>query len=226
MAWYEEGLRYSLDVPVGADAGRWDGASWVGVDETGSEGVSSSGAVGVPIFQGVPRTGDLGQESGQASDARREAIRAQVDVRSRINPSYDVEPDVINSVAAAANAEFSSSIYALRRATLVNPGGVVGVETPLGSRLAGDPELAQRVRYARSVYMNPPLRVVSEADGHFMVAALSAALGELDTARNAVTAARAAGDSSVSTDLLGRVLAGEDLPRPVAPVGRRIFHQP
>jgi hypothetical protein len=61
------------------------------------------------------------------------------------------------------------------------------------------------------VFENPPQGVVSEADAHFMVGALSAALGDNQTADAELGAAQAAGDISASTELLRRAVQGDNL---------------
>jgi hypothetical protein len=152
-------------------------------------------------------------EAARAADAQAEARRAEDRTLARVNTRYDVARDFDAAVEGAIGGEFSASIYAMRRAAGVNPGALAGTDSPVARAVAADGELAQKVRYARQVFMSPPERVVSEADARFMVAALSAALGERDMARDAVRRAKDSGDAAASTELLRRALEGEPLER-------------
>lgn len=145
------------------------------------------------------------------SETAKEAIRAEQRLLSRINRGYNVEPDFLASVDGTLENEYSASIYAMRRAAGVNPEAMVGAASRVGRLVNSDPNLAQRVRFARAVYQNPPQRVVSEVDARFMVAALSAALGEVDAAERAIAEAKVAGDAHSSTQLLHRAIRGDDL---------------
>ena len=128
-----------------------------------------------------------------------------------VNAAYDVRSDFTASVDAALDGEFSASIYAMRRAAGVNPGGLAGPGAPLARSIANDSKMAQRVRAALAVFRNPPRRVVSETDASFMVAALSLAVGDEQGARRAADNAMAAGDGAMSTQLLSRAIRGEPL---------------
>ena len=128
-----------------------------------------------------------------------------------VNTAYDVRRDFTASVDAALEGEFSASIYAMRRAAGVNPGALAGPGAPLVRSIANDPEAAQRVRAALTVFRNPPRRIVSETDASFMVAALCLAVGDQQGANSAADDALAAGDGAMSTELLARAIRGEPL---------------
>lgn len=144
-------------------------------------------------------------------EVQREAQRAERALLAKVNPHYDVVPDFATAVGAAAGSEYSEAISAMRRAALVNPEALVGAQTKIARDIASDPDRAQRVRYALGVFQNPPRRVVSEADAHFMVAAFTAALGDDSGAAMAIDQARQAGDRSASTELLSRAITTDDL---------------
>lgn len=140
-----------------------------------------------------------------------EHLRAETRLLSRINRAYDVAPDFGAALDGAASGDFSGAIYAMRRAAGVNPAAMVGADSRVARVMRDDRDLAQRAAYARQVFQNPPQRVVSEVDAAFMVGALSAALGEYQTAEEYLGAAQAAGDGSISTELLRRAVRGDNL---------------
>jgi hypothetical protein len=146
-----------------------------------------------------------------ANSVSAEQRRADARLLSRINPHYDALPDFDSAVQAAAVGDYTASIYAMRRAAGVNPAALMGAGTPVSTAIRVDQTVAQNARYARQVFENPPQGVVSEADAHFMVGALSAALGDNQTADAELGAAQAAGDISASTELLRRAVQGDNL---------------
>lgn len=140
-----------------------------------------------------------------------EARRAESRMLARINRTYDVSPDFGAALDGASQGDFSAAIYAMRRAAGVNPAAMVGADSRVARALRDDRDLAQRAAYVRQVFQNPPQRVVSEADASFMVGAISAAMGEYAAAEQSLLAAQAAGDTSVSTELLRRAVRGDNL---------------
>ncbi len=125
-----------------------------------------------------------------------------------VNAAFDVVPLFMQAVNGANRGDYSAAIYAMRRAALVNPSGLVAPGSRVASILARDEELAEEARRARGVFENPPARVVSEADAAFMVAALCAVLGEPGCARQSISLAQQVGDRHTSTALFRRALDG------------------
>lgn len=163
-------------------------------------------AVGVGVAEAISPA-PLGARAFTVSSPSSGGVRAS----TRINTAYDVSPDFHASIDAAAQGEFSTAIFAMRRAAGVNPGALVGTQSTIAPTLAEDLAAAQRVRFALQTFQNPPQRVVSEADAKFMVAALHGALGDRPSAAAAARSALAAGDASLSTMLLDRAIRGERL---------------
>lgn len=174
--------------------------------------VGTLGAYGDP-YATANYSGGLPSTTVTVPEIETTSVIPPVEVRSlpRVNPSYDVRGDFSAAVEAALNGEFSSSVYAMRKAAGTNPGGLVGRDSLAGRSIANDGAWAQRVRAALLVFRDPPRRVVSETDAQFMVGALSAAMGNSDEARAAVDSAIIAGDAAVSTHLLGQAVRGEPL---------------
>lgn len=127
-----------------------------------------------------------------------------------VNTAFDVMPLFTQAVNGTNRGDYSAAIYAMRRAASVNPLGVFGENSRVMRVVAGDAQWAEEVRRARSVFENPPARVVSEADAAFMVASLCAALGETQCARQSLSTALQVGDQHSSTALSRRALDGDD----------------
>lgn len=127
-----------------------------------------------------------------------------------VNTAFDVVPLFTQAVNGANRGDYSAAIYAMRRAASVNPSALFGPGSRVVSVVAQDEQWAEEVRRARGVFENPPARVVSEADAAFMVAALCAALGESQCARQSITRAQDVGDQHSSTVLFRRALDGDD----------------
>ncbi len=187
----------------GRTSGNWTGSGY---------SVGTLGAYGDP-YATANYKGGLPSTIVTAPEIETTTVIPPVEVRSlpRVNPAYDVRGDFSAAVEAALNGEFSSSVYAMRRAAGTNPGGLVGRDSIAGRTIASDGAWAQRVRAALLVFRDPPRRVVSETDAQFMVGALSAAMGEKEDARIAVDSAIIAGDAAASTHLLGRAVRGEPM---------------
>jgi hypothetical protein len=141
-----------------------------------------------------------------ARDAERERQRLEAAKVGRTNPRYDIAPDFFVSIDSTRSGEYSLAVNAMRRAAMVNAGALVRPDGNVARALRNEPELQQRARYALSVFRSPPLRVVSDADARFMVAALSTALGETDAAREAIRGAVNASDTQSSTTYLQNAL--------------------
>ena len=237
--WWSSGLGWGWSVgtwavPVGCSTSSWsvsaavplcssgtcvdDGAYFI-EDTTYAPATISTTAFTVGAFDDVPgydstleaRFASLSAAQSVNPEVQREAQRAERALLAKVNPHYDVVPDFATAVGAAAGSEYSEAISAMRRAALVNPEALVGAQTKIARDIASDPDRAQRVRYALGVFQNPPRRVVSEADAHFMVAAFTAALGDDSGAAMAIDQARQAGDRSASTELLSRAITTDDL---------------
>lgn len=127
-----------------------------------------------------------------------------------VNTAFDVVPLFTQAVNGANRGDYSAAIYAMRRAASVNPAGLFAPESRVVSVVAMDERWAEEVRRARGIFENPPARVVSEADAAFMVAALCAALGESQCARQSISRAQEVGDQHSSTVLYRRALDGDD----------------
>jgi hypothetical protein len=166
------------------------------------------------VFGGSPGSvliGGVGDIAPESMSINAEQKRADARLLSRINTQYDVLPDFGSTLEATAAGDYSASIYAMRRAAGVNPGALMGTGTPASSAIQADASLAQRVQMARQIFQNPPQKIVSEVDAHFMVGALSSLLGDTQTAQAELSAAQAAGDVSTSTELLLRAVRGDNL---------------
>lgn len=189
------------------------------MEEVAAPATITTTAFTVGAFDDVPgydtpleaRFASLSSAGNVNPEIQREAQRAERALLAKVNPHYDVVPDFATAVGAAANSEYSEAISAMRRAAMVNPEALVGPQTKIARDIASDPDRAQRVRYALGVFQNPPRRVVSEADAHFMVAAFTAALGDDYAAASAIDQARQAGDRSASTELLSRAIATDEI---------------
>jgi hypothetical protein len=187
---------YVYQPNLGADVWRLECSPCVGASVVGDRFT-------IRGFEDVPEAwGPAGVPERPCVDAR---------LLSRVNPAYDVQPDFTAAVDAAVNGEYGTAIYTMRRAAEVNPAALVGPGSRAGQTAGANADMIQRVRYALGVFQNPPARVVSDADAQFMVGALSAALGDTDTADRALEDAVGAGDASASTALLRLAVRGERL---------------
>lgn len=182
------------------------GAVWNGDGQAISTAYVGEANQAEPALAAAYQTGAAQPDAG-TSERQLEAQRAERALLARVNTSYDVWPDVGEALSATARSNFGTAVNALRRAAMNNPDAVVSPTGQFAKALAVDQDLAQRARYALNVYTDPPRRVLNEADAKFMVAALSGALGKTTEAREAVRAAKAAGDSTSSTELLARSLS-------------------
>lgn len=171
-------------------------------------GANVSPVGGTIILGYVP---EVGNDAVPPPSAQGGAVGDVADpLNAKVNTAFDVVPLFSQAVNGANRGDFSASIYSMRRAAGVNPAGLFGSQSRIARIMAEDSGWAKEVRQARAVFENPPERVVSEADAAFMVAALSAALGEPERAKTSIAQARQVGDLHSSTELLRRALDGED----------------
>jgi hypothetical protein len=198
----------------GSDVWAWQGAL------SSSQSYVTGG--GIPMIQQPPLLLDADVGVGVVQDYQPaapvieapqslEQRRAESRLLSRINRTYDVAPDFGAAIEGTVAGDYSAAIYAMRRAAGVNPLGIAGSGSRVKQSIREDRDFAQRAAFARQVFENPPQRIVSEADANFMVGALCAAMGESESAEQYLSAAQAAGDGAISTELLRRAVRGESL---------------
>ncbi len=193
---------FTYEPYLGADVWQFEQSPFVG----------APAFVGGPVFLGGFSSGlaDAGSSAPAAASAMAEPAPEPLryspqsfDVKLwHVNPAYDVRSDFNASVDAALQGEFSTAIYAMRRAASVNPGALASPAAPVVRSVASDAETSRRVWAAMAVFRHAPVRVVSETDAAFMTAALMAAVGDGDGARRATDDAMQAGDGAMSTQML------------------------
>lgn len=188
------------------------GASVVGANPAPPSPAAGPVANRPPVRRSAPASASAGVAAASlpAGAADRDWFDTG-EVKPQRARSGDIRPDLRLAARLTTNGQQAGAVDVVRHAVYQQPEAFSAAQVSL---FESDPAAQERIRLAIAEYTSPGHARVSQVDAAFMVAALSAAIGDSDAAVDAIRSARQLGETRASGKALHRVLTRPQ-PQPV-----------